>query len=101
MIAEGRGRPVGYALVTLGEGSCGWETGRRVADVETLSVLPDARGRGIGTRLMDAVEEQLAGLGVRELRLLVIAPNADALDFYEARGMTTVSHVLMGQVGHA
>jgi hypothetical protein len=50
---------------------------------------------------MDAVEEQLAGLGVRELRLLVIPPNADALDFYGARGMTTVSHVLMGRVDHA
>ncbi len=52
MIVEERGRPAGYALVTLGGGSCGWEAGGRVADVETLSVLPDARGRGIGTRIM-------------------------------------------------
>ena len=49
--AERAGRPVGYALVTLGEGPQGWPTGERLADVQTLSVVPDARGEGVGTLL--------------------------------------------------
>lgn len=33
LLAERDGRAVGYALVTLGEGSQGWAAGERVADV--------------------------------------------------------------------
>jgi GNAT superfamily N-acetyltransferase len=64
MIAEQAERPVGYALVSLGQSPSGWDLGDRVADVETLSILPSARGRGIGSALMDAVEDELARLGV-------------------------------------
>jgi ribosomal protein S18 acetylase RimI-like enzyme len=53
-------RAVGYALVTIGEGPQGWAAGDRVADVQTLSVLSVARGEGVGTLLMDAVEEELS-----------------------------------------
>lgn len=65
--------PVGYALVTIGEGSQGWVAGEQVADVETLSVLPENRGRGVGSQLMDAVELEVVRLGISELRLLVVA----------------------------
>ena len=85
--------------MTLGEGPQGWATGERVADVQTLSVLPDARGEGVGTLLMDAVEQELARGGVHELRLLVIAPNVEAIRFYEHRGLTTVSQLMMGRLG--
>lgn len=98
LLAERDGRPVGYALVTIGEGPAGWKSGEQVADVETLSVISEARGEGVGTLLMDAVEEELIRLDVRELRLLVIAPNAEAIHFYERRGLTTVSQVMMGGV---
>lgn len=47
---------------------------------------------------MNAVEEELVRLGVGELRLLVIAPNAEAICFYERRGLTTVSQVMTGRV---
>lgn len=98
LIAEAAERPVGYALVSLGEGPSGWDYGERVADIETLSVLPEARGEGIGSKLMDAVERELARLGVRAFRVLVIAANADALRFYERRGLTPISQVLLGRI---
>ncbi len=98
MVAERSGRPIGYAFVALGEGSSGWVHGERVADVETLAVLPEARHRGLGARLMDAVEARLAYLGVGEFRVQVIAPNADALRFYERRGMVRVTQTLLGRV---
>jgi len=99
LFAEREGRPVGYALVTVGEGPQGWAAGERVADVETLSVLAEERGRGVGTQLMDAVEDELLQRGISELRLLVIAPNAEAIRFYERRGLTTVSQVMLGRIG--
>ncbi len=92
---------MGYAFVTIGEGSQGWAGGDRVADIETLSVLPEERGEGVGSHLMDAVEGELARLGVSELRLLVIAPNTEAIRFYERRGLATVSQVMLGQVGRS
>lgn len=69
-----------------------------MADVQTLSVLADERGQGVGAELMDAVEDELLARGIRELRLVVIAPNAEAIRFYENRGLTTVSHVMIGQI---
>lgn len=89
---------MGYALVSLAEGPSGWDYGERVADVETLSVAPEARGQGVGSRLMDAVEEELRRRGVRAFRVLVIAANDDARRFYEGRGLIPVSQVLVGRI---
>lgn len=100
LLAERGGRPVGYALVTVGESFQGWATGERVADVETLSVLPDVRGAGVGTLLMDAVEDALAHVGIEALQLLVVAPNAEAIRFYERRGLTMASNIMLGRVGN-
>ncbi|MDQ4072323.1 MAG: GNAT family N-acetyltransferase [Actinomycetota bacterium] len=99
IIAEQAARAVGYAVVTVGEGPSGWDLGERVAEVETLAVLPEARGRGVGTRLMDAVEAELPRLGIAMFGVLVIAANEEAMRFYEERGLTPVSRVLIGRVG--
>ena len=99
MIAERAGASVGYALVSLAEGPSGWDYGERTADVETLSVAPAVRGQGVGTRLMDAVEQELRRIGIRAFRVLVIAANADARRFYEGRGLIPISQVLLGRVG--
>jgi GNAT superfamily N-acetyltransferase len=85
--------------VSLAEGPSGWDFGERVADVETLAVAPEARREGVGTQLMNAVERELLQLGVRALRVLVIARNHDARRFYERRGLLPISHVLLGRIG--
>ena len=81
MIAEGDGGPVGYAMGHLSAGSVGYTTSETVADVETLSVMPSARSRGVGTALMDAVEGELTAIGAREIRPGVVADNDDAIGF--------------------
>jgi ribosomal protein S18 acetylase RimI-like enzyme len=96
LIAQRAGRPVGYAVVRLVEGSQSWGTADRIAELETLALLPDARGSGIGTRLMDAVSDQLAELGIRDLSVAVAAGNEDALRFYERRGLVVTLHHLLG-----
>ena len=98
MIAEGDGEPVGYAMLHLSEGSVGYTTSETVADVETLSVMPSARSGGVGTALMDAVEEELNAIGVREIRLGVVAGNDDAIRFYERRGMQPFAVTLIGKI---
>ncbi len=47
--------PVGYAFVTVGPGYASWATGDRLAELETLSVLPEHRGSGLGAALLDTV----------------------------------------------
>jgi len=85
LIAELGGAAVGYAMVHLRAGSPTWPSSERAGEVETLSVLADARGGGIGTALLDAVEDELAKLGVDELSLHVVSDNVRAMDFYERR----------------
>jgi ribosomal protein S18 acetylase RimI-like enzyme len=87
LLAELDGVPVGYAMVHLRAGSPTWPASERAGEVETLSVHPDARGRGVGTTLLRAVESELAKLGVDELSLHVVSGNDRAMAFYERHGL--------------
>lgn len=98
LLAEIEGRSVGYAMVTVTDGLQGWRVGDRIADVQSLSILPEARQVGVGGRLMDAVEDELRRRGIEDVRLLVVTGNREAIGFYERRGMTTISHVMLGRV---
>lgn len=98
LVAERDDVPIGYAVVSLAGGFQSWASGDRIGDVHELVVVPEERGRGVGGALMDAVEEQLAAVGVGELRLKVIASNASALRFYARRGLTPISHVLLRRI---
>jgi ribosomal protein S18 acetylase RimI-like enzyme len=63
-----------------------WRTGARIGEIESLAVLPEYRGSGIGTRLLDALEAELAAAGVRDLVLGVLPGNTDAIRLYQRRG---------------
>jgi ribosomal protein S18 acetylase RimI-like enzyme len=96
VLAEGVDGLVGYAMVSLHDGPDDtWPTGDRYAEVETLVVAPDARGAGIGTRLMDVVDAELRPLGVTVLAIGVVPGNDTALALYEARGFTPMVTKLM------
>jgi len=88
LIAVLDGRDVGYAVVALHEGPDDtWVTGDRIAELETLSVLPDARRSGVGTALLDRMDAELAEIGVHDLRVAVIPTNTQAVEFYQRRGL--------------
>jgi ribosomal protein S18 acetylase RimI-like enzyme len=86
VVAEAAGRPVGYAFVTIGFGYASWKTGERLAQLETLSVLPERRDEGVGAALLEAVWERLAKAGVDELAITTTTTNVDAQRFYERQG---------------
>ena len=98
LIAEDEGEPVGYAMVELRGPEETWATGDRVAELETLAVLPDHRGRGIGSALVQRMHEELRRIGVGHFVVSVVASNADAVRFYERLGLTTFLVTYAGRV---
>jgi ribosomal protein S18 acetylase RimI-like enzyme len=63
-----------------------WRTGDRIGEIESLSVLPEYRGSGLGTQLLDELESHLHNLGVDDLILGALPGNVDAIRWYERRG---------------
>ena len=87
-VANAHETPVGYALVVWHEGADDtFPLAPRYAEVYTLSVVEEARGAGVGGRLLDAVDDALAGEGDPPLTIAVMAGNTDALRFYARRGL--------------
>lgn len=90
-LAERGGELVGYAMVAVMSVSetqmpDTWQTGERIAEIETLSVAPDARGTGIGTALLDHVDEELRSAAIDDVLVGAFVSNTDAIRLYERRG---------------
>lgn len=88
LVAEDEGRPVGYAFVTVGPGYASWATGERAGVLETLSVLPEHRGDGVGAALIETVWGRLAERGVEDMAITTTKTNVDAHRFYERHGFS-------------
>ncbi|GFG54831.1 hypothetical protein CQY20_14945 [Mycolicibacterium agri] len=63
-----------------------WVTGDRVGEIESLSVLPEYRGSGLGSELLDRLERHLHERGVNDFILGALSGNSDALRLYQRRG---------------
>jgi ribosomal protein S18 acetylase RimI-like enzyme len=85
LIAQRGDRAIGYALAHPTSAPVNLAI-ERILEVETVAVLPAARGAGVGGALMDAVREVAAELGIEHLQLAVRTANEGALRFYERQG---------------
>ena len=63
-----------------------WKTSSRIGEIESLSVLPECRGSGLGSELLNRLEQHLHALGVTDLILGALPGNTDAIRLYERRG---------------
>jgi ribosomal protein S18 acetylase RimI-like enzyme len=90
---------IGYAMVKIEDADAVWYTGELQAELESLALLPGERGQGIGSRLMQAIEDELAGLGVTDMTIGVDVNNTDALRFYERRGYKGGFMLMYGRPG--
>jgi ribosomal protein S18 acetylase RimI-like enzyme len=97
LLAEEEGRVVGYAMVAEIGGQATL-VADRMAELESLSVLPAERGRGVGRALVQEVHELLRERGIGDLMLYVMDGNASALAFYERLGLRPYMNVLVGKV---
>ncbi len=86
LVAEEAGRVVGFALFVVRG------TFVHSGYVRSVAVMPDAQHRGVGNRLMDAVEAAIFGLGPNVF-LLVSAWNNGAQRFYERRGYRRIGEI--------
>lgn len=62
-----------------------WQTGGRIGEVESLSVLPAYRSSGLGSVLLERLEAHLRDRGARDLILGVLPGNDDAIRLYQRR----------------
>ncbi|SIR87377.1 GNAT family N-acetyltransferase [Natronorubrum thiooxidans] len=84
LVARIDDRPVGFASFTVEHGSLELDATR--GHLSNLYVDPAFRDHGIGTALLEAVEDALVDRGVEVLLLEVMADNEDARRFYDRHG---------------
>lgn len=62
----------------------------RSAEIKRMYVVPVARGTGVSTALLRALETEAASLGLAELLLETGTGQPDAMRFYEREGYTPI-----------
>lgn len=77
LVAEDEGRIIGTAMGGY-DGHRGW--------IYSVAVVPDHRGRGIGTGLVSELEARLAAMGCVKVNLQVRTDNTEVIDFYHHLG---------------
>lgn len=83
---------LGQAFVQLFlDGPAGWRAGRRHAYVHGFRVRSELRGHGLGSHLMDCVEQDLINRNLEIVTLNVVETNHGARRFYERRGYRVVA----------
>ena len=91
LLAHADGSLIGYALAHVAAVRDTWifdtwVTGERIAEIESLSVLPEHRGNGLGSALMDELEREIPALGIDDVIVGALAGNETALRLYARRG---------------
>ena len=89
LLARAGQRLVGYALVRVksaDEWSDTYVHPEQEAELETMFVTPDARGSGLGARLLDVIDSELDARGITDLTVGFIPGNDGAQRFYERHG---------------
>ena len=85
LVARGDGGEVrGFTNFGIEEGALDADAERGI--VHNLYVVPEARGEGIGSALLDAAEEALIEMGADVLAIEALWDNGDARRLYEERG---------------
>jgi ribosomal protein S18 acetylase RimI-like enzyme len=83
LLAERGRRVIGYAMVTVGDGPATWDLGERTLVIETLAVLPEERGEGVGHALLEEAERVAREAGADTMAVGLVHTNDLARKFYE------------------
>jgi GNAT superfamily N-acetyltransferase len=94
VVAEIENRPVGYGATRITEGLSVWETGDRVAVGESLSILPEARGKKVAVAIGAVAFAEFERLGIVEVMGRTVEGNDRGRGFFTGRGGTAINTVL-------
>jgi ribosomal protein S18 acetylase RimI-like enzyme len=75
LVARRGERLVGYFMVAVAEGDETFDTGERLAELESLVVLPEERGAHLGELFFQAGMDRLEELGVEHVTCGVLVTN--------------------------
>jgi GNAT superfamily N-acetyltransferase len=91
---DAAGRMVGTALFKAPGGELGspWLRRPEVAHVGQFAVEPSLQQRGIGGRLMNAIEDMARAAGARELALDTAEPALHLIELYGRRGFRFIEY---------
>jgi ribosomal protein S18 acetylase RimI-like enzyme len=91
---------VGYAVAHLESGvdDDTFDFGVRYAELYTLSVLPGRQGKGVGSRLLDELDEVLRSRSVDTVTVSAMTANSRAIDFYQRHGFAPLEVTLQRPV---
>lgn len=91
LAAEADGEVVGMCLMEIRMPRAAHVHHRQIGYIDDLCVRSDMRGRGIGSKLYEAMKERARELGLVRMELMVWAFNERAKRFYERLGMNVRS----------
>jgi GNAT superfamily N-acetyltransferase len=81
-------QPIGAAVCFIGFSSF---AAKPIINIHDFVVLPASRGKGVGRRLLEAVEAKARELGCCKLTLEVMDKNHQAIRMYQAAGFQRYS----------
>lgn len=84
-VAADQENPVGIALIARR----GWS-----ARLAAMCVAPDFRGRGVGTALLNNIEESLTAHNIGQFQLEVVEQNGAAAQLYKRVGFQTIRRLV-------
>ena len=99
LVARRGGKAIGYLFATIEGADPVWYTGDTHAELGHLSVAGAERGNGVGSALMDAMDEELARRGVEDVEIGVDTGNEVAVRLYESRGYRPDFRLFYGSPG--
>ncbi|HEL2110820.1 TPA: N-acetyltransferase [Streptococcus suis] len=88
LVAEEEGRVVGYAYASTYKDRAAYDWTVELS----VYVAQEARGKGIGSLLYDAIEEDLTARGFKNFLACIALPNPASLALHKKRGYEQVAH---------
>lgn len=89
---------VGYAMLQVQTSGATWDLGASIGELESLAVAPEARGAGVGHRLMEECRALLREAGIEYWTVGVVEVNEGAVRLYEREGFRPFYRQMLGSV---
>jgi len=100
LVARREGKAIGYLFAIIEGPDPVWYTGDTHAELGHLSVAGPERGNGVGSALLDAMDEELARRGIEDVVIGVDTGNVVAANLYESRGYRPDFRLFYGSPGN-